>query len=76
MNNDRKNVLAFFAHPDDETFRPGGTLAILARRGVRVQVLTATRGQSGSCGEYFVRAAVRAGLDFFSEWRSHDNECN
>jgi len=44
-------LLAVFAHPDDETFRPGGTLALLARRGVRVQVLTATRGQAGSCGD-------------------------
>jgi N-acetylglucosamine malate deacetylase 2 len=44
-------VLAIFAHPDDETFRPGGTLALLARRGVRVHVLTATRGQAGSCGD-------------------------
>jgi LmbE family N-acetylglucosaminyl deacetylase len=43
-----KRLLAVFAHPDDETFRPGGTLALLARRGVRVQVLTATRGQAGS----------------------------
>ena len=45
------NLLAIFAHPDDETFRPGGTLALLARQGVRVQVLTATRGQAGSCGD-------------------------
>lgn len=45
------NLLAVFAHPDDETFRPGGTLALLAQRGVRVQVLTATRGQAGSRGE-------------------------
>ena len=44
-------LLAVFAHPDDETFRPGGTLTLLARRGVRVHVLTATRGQAGSCGE-------------------------
>lgn len=46
-----KSILAVFAHPDDETFRPGGTLALLARRGVRVQVLTATRGGAGSCGK-------------------------
>jgi LmbE family N-acetylglucosaminyl deacetylase len=45
------NLLAVFAHPDDETFRPGGTLALLAQRGVRVQVLTATRGQAGSRGD-------------------------
>jgi LmbE family N-acetylglucosaminyl deacetylase len=44
-------LLAVFAHPDDETFRPGGTLALLARSGVRVQVLTATRGGAGSCGD-------------------------
>jgi len=44
-------VLAVFAHPDDETFRCGGTLALLARRGVRVQVVTATRGEAGSCGD-------------------------
>ncbi len=44
-------VLAVFAHPDDETFRCGGTLALLARRGVHVQTLTATRGGGGSCGD-------------------------
>ena len=47
----RADLLAVFAHPDDEAFRCGGTLALLARRGVRVQVLTATRGQAGSCGD-------------------------
>ncbi len=45
-----RSLLAIFAHPDDEAFRPGGTLALLARQGVRVQVLTATRGGAGSCG--------------------------
>jgi len=48
---DVATLLAVLAHPDDESFRCGGTLALLARRGVRVQVLTATRGQAGSCGE-------------------------
>ena len=44
-------LLAVFAHPDDEAYRPGGTLALLSRRGVRVHLLTATRGQAGSCGD-------------------------
>ena len=44
-------LLAIFAHPDDESFRCGGTLALLARRGVDVQVLTATRGEAGSLGD-------------------------
>jgi len=43
-----KSVLAVLAHPDDETFRAGGTLALLAAQGHRIQVLTATRGESGS----------------------------
>jgi LmbE family N-acetylglucosaminyl deacetylase len=47
---DRQRLLAVFAHPDDETFRSGGSLALLAQCGVRVQVLTATPGQAGSCG--------------------------
>ncbi len=45
------SILAVFAHPDDETFRSGGTLALLAQRGVKVHVLTLTRGEAGSCGE-------------------------
>jgi N-acetylglucosamine malate deacetylase 2 len=48
---DNLSLLAVFAHPDDETFRPGGTLALLAGQGVKVVVLTFTRGQAGSCGE-------------------------
>ncbi len=44
------SLLAVLAHPDDETFRCGGTLALLARRGVRVWLLCATRGEAGSCG--------------------------
>jgi N-acetylglucosamine malate deacetylase 2 len=45
------SLLCVFAHPDDETFRPGGTLALLAQRGVSVHVLTLTHGEAGSCGE-------------------------
>ena len=45
-----RRLLAIFAHPDDETYRAGGTLALLARRGVRVWVLCATRGEAGVPG--------------------------
>jgi len=44
-------LLAVFAHPDDETFRCGGLLALLAGRGVEVNLITATRGEAGSCGD-------------------------
>ncbi len=45
------NVLAFFAHPDDETILAGGTLALLALSGARVHYLCATRGEGGEVGE-------------------------
>jgi len=45
------NILAFFAHPDDETMLAGGTLALLARGGAQVHYLCATRGEGGETGE-------------------------
>jgi LmbE family N-acetylglucosaminyl deacetylase len=45
------DVLAFFAHPDDETMLMGGTLALLAKAGARVHYLCATRGEGGEAGE-------------------------
>ncbi|MHA0040913.1 PIG-L deacetylase family protein [Deinococcus sp. PEB2-63] len=40
-------LLAVFAHPDDEAFSVGGTLTHYARRGVRVVLACATRGEAG-----------------------------
>jgi LmbE family N-acetylglucosaminyl deacetylase len=40
-------LLAIFAHPDDETFGLGGTMARYAERGVPVTMLCATRGEVG-----------------------------
>jgi LmbE family N-acetylglucosaminyl deacetylase len=48
---DAMNVLAFFAHPDDETMLAGGTLALLAEAGAAVHYLSATRGEGGELGE-------------------------
>lgn len=42
-----KKLLAVFAHPDDESFGPGGTLAKYAREGVEIHILCATRGEAG-----------------------------
>jgi len=44
------NILAFFAHPDDETMACGATLA-LAARSARLHVLCATRGEGGENGD-------------------------
>jgi len=40
-------LLAVLAHPDDETFGTGGTLAYYARRGVEVHLICATSGEVG-----------------------------
>jgi LmbE family N-acetylglucosaminyl deacetylase len=51
MRDNSLNILAFFSHPDDETMFCGGTLALLARQGVAVFYLCATRGEGGEAGE-------------------------
>lgn len=48
-------VLLVFAHPDDESFGPGATLAALARRGVRLVLVTLTRGERSTLGVELVR---------------------
>jgi len=40
-------LLAIFAHPDDESYRAGGALALLALKGAQVWVLCSTRGELG-----------------------------
>lgn len=45
------NILVVSAHPDDETFFAGGTIAKLCSEGVRVCVLCATRGQRGNTAD-------------------------
>lgn len=42
-----RKILAFFAHPDDEAFGTGGTLAKYAAQGDTVKLICATGGESG-----------------------------
>lgn len=42
-----KKLLAVFAHPDDETFICGGTLAKYASEGADITLVSATRGEMG-----------------------------
>lgn len=42
-----KTLLCVLAHPDDETFGMGGTLALYACQGVEVHLICATRGEAG-----------------------------
>ena len=45
------NILAFFAHPDDETILSGGLLALLSSSGNPVHFLCCTRGEGGERGD-------------------------
>jgi N-acetyl-1-D-myo-inositol-2-amino-2-deoxy-alpha-D-glucopyranoside deacetylase len=45
------SLLASFAHPDDEAFGTGGTIARYAEQGVRVDLVCATRGEAGEIAE-------------------------
>ena len=46
-----KRLLFLLAHPDDETFGPGGTIAKYAQEGAEVHLATATRGEAGMVGD-------------------------
>jgi len=48
---DKKSLLVVLAHPDDESFGTGGTLALYAKRGVEVHLVCATRGEAGMMAE-------------------------
>ncbi|HVF25614.1 MAG TPA: PIG-L deacetylase family protein [Anaerolineales bacterium] len=50
-----KTILAVLAHPDDETFGLGGTLALYARRGYKTYYVCATRGEAGTVDEEYMR---------------------
>lgn len=47
-----KRLLLVFAHPDDESFSCGGTVAKYVHAGWKVDLVCATRGEDGSRGPY------------------------
>jgi N-acetyl-1-D-myo-inositol-2-amino-2-deoxy-alpha-D-glucopyranoside deacetylase/mycothiol S-conjugate amidase len=50
-----KKILAVLAHPDDESFGLGGTLALYAQRGYETYYVCATRGEAGSADEEYLK---------------------
>ncbi|MEW6721464.1 MAG: PIG-L deacetylase family protein [Thermodesulfobacteriota bacterium] len=46
-----RRILFLLAHPDDETFGPGGTIAKYAAQGAEVHLAPATRGEAGMLGD-------------------------
>jgi len=70
-NSEKKAVLlAVLAHPDDETFGVGGTLAYYAKRNVKVDLVCATNGEAG-----LVDAEYLKGFDSIAERRISELNC-
>ena len=51
---EKRTLLAVFAHPDEESFGPGGTLARYAAEGVDVHLVCATNSKVGVVGKEFM----------------------
>jgi N-acetyl-1-D-myo-inositol-2-amino-2-deoxy-alpha-D-glucopyranoside deacetylase len=58
------------AHPDDESFGVGGTLAQYAAAGVKVYYICGTRGEVGEVAPEFLK-----GYASISDLRTHELEC-
>lgn len=65
-----RRILSVLAHPDDESFGMGGTLAKYASEGVRVHLICATRGEAGE-----VDAEYLAGYESIADLRVAELNC-
>lgn len=69
-NGEEPVLLTVLAHPDDETFGTGGTLALYARKGVKVYLICATRGEVGEVDEKYMQ-----GFNSVAERRVDELRC-
>ena len=58
MPANKRVILAVLAHPDDESFGMGGTLAYYSSQGVDVHLICATRGEAGTVDPEFLEQHV------------------
>ncbi len=63
-------ILAVLAHPDDESFGMGGTLAYYAQQGCHVYLVCATRGEAGMVDEEHLQ-----GFDNVADLREAELRC-
>ena len=59
MNKRNPRLLGVFAHPDDEIFCAGGTLARYSAAGSHTAVVSATRGEAGQIRDAGRQRATR-----------------
>ena len=67
---ENKKILVVLAHPDDESFGMGGTLAYYACQGVEVHLVCATRGEAGE-----VPPEMLEGFDSIAQLRENELRC-
>jgi len=65
-----RSILAVFAHPDDEAFGTGGSLAHYAEKGAHVALVCATRGEVGEISD-----PALATPDTLGEVRENELRC-
>jgi LmbE family N-acetylglucosaminyl deacetylase len=63
-------ILSVLAHPDDESFGMGGTLALYAKKGCDVYLVCATRGEVGE-----VAPDLMQGFNSIAELRESELRC-
>lgn len=68
--NASRRMLVAFAHPDDESFGPSGTIVHYARQGVAVHYVCGTRGEAG-----YVDPGLLEMLGSVSELRTRELMC-
>lgn len=65
-----KVLLSVLAHPDDESFGMGGTLALYAQQGWDVYLVCATRGEAGTVDPHYLE-----GFGSIAELRESELRC-
>ena len=70
MDHSTPTILSVLAHPDDESFGMGGTLALYARKGYNVYLVCATRGEVGT-----VDAEYMQGFHTIADLRESELRC-
>jgi len=70
MSKEKPVILSVLAHPDDESFGMGGTLALYAKRGADVYLICATRGEVGTVDEEHLK-----GFSSTAEMREGELKC-
>ncbi|MGB7873839.1 MAG: PIG-L deacetylase family protein [Anaerolineales bacterium] len=63
-------ILAVLAHPDDESFGMGGTLALYAKKGYEVHLVCATLGEAGTVDDEYLQ-----NYDSIQELREAELRC-